>query len=101
MNIDAEKFCKQKSAIFLVMPEEMNTRYFLISLIVQQLYREILSVADEFGGKLPNRVMMFLDEMGTIPKIDAAEMMFSASRSRHVILIRIRNTLNAYGNRAI
>lgn len=87
--IDAEKFCKQKSAIFLVMPEEDNTKYFIISLIVQQLYREILSVADEYGGKLPNRLMMFLDEIGTIPKIESAEMMFSASRSRRVSIVAI------------
>ncbi len=87
--IDAEKFCTKKSAIFLVMPEEDNTKYFIISLIVQQLYREILSVADEYGGKLPNRVMMFLDEIGTIPKIESAEMMFSASRSRRVSIVAI------------
>ncbi|KUO63209.1 MAG: conjugal transfer protein TraG [Gracilibacter sp. BRH_c7a] len=87
--IDAEKFCTNKSAVFLVMPEEDNTKYFIISLIVQQLYREILSVADEYGGKLPNRVMMFLDEIGTIPKIESAEMMFSASRSRRVSIAAI------------
>ncbi|WP_334291472.1 VirD4-like conjugal transfer protein, CD1115 family [Lacrimispora indolis] len=87
--IDAERFCKQKSAVFLVMPEEDNTKYFIISLIVQQLYREILSVADEYGGKLPNRIMMFLDEIGTIPKIESAEMMFSASRSRRVSIVAI------------
>ena len=87
--IDAEKFCTKKSAIFLVMPEEDSTKYFIISLIVQQLYREILSVADEHGGKLPNRVMMFLDEIGTIPKIESAEMMFSASRSRRVSIVAI------------
>lgn len=87
--IDAEKFCTEKSAIFLVMPEEDNTKYFIISLIVQQLYREILSVADEHGGKLPNRVMMFLDEIGTIPQIESAEMMFSASRSRRVSIVAI------------
>lgn len=87
--IDAEKFCNTKSAIFLVMPEEDNTKYFLISLIVQQLYREILSVADENGGKLKNRVMMFLDEIGTIPKIESAEMMFSASRSRKISIVAI------------
>jgi len=87
--IDAERFCKRKSAIFLVMPEEDNTKYFLISLIVQQLYREILSVADEQGGKLQNRVMMYLDEIGTIPRIESAEMMFSASRSRRVSIVAI------------
>ena len=33
--IDAEMFCKQKTAVFLVMPEEDNTKYFIISLILQ------------------------------------------------------------------
>lgn len=87
--IDAEKFCSRKSAVFLVMPEEDSTKYFLVSLIVQQLYREILSIADETGGKLKNRVMMYLDEIGTIPKIESAEMMFSASRSRRVSIVAI------------
>ena len=85
--IDAEMFCKQKTAIFLVMPEEDNTKYFIISLILQQLYREILAVADENGGKLDNRVMFFWDEVGTIPKIESAEMMFSAIRSRRVSIV--------------
>ena len=85
--IDAESFCKKKTAIFLVMPEEDNTKYFIISLILQQLYREILVVADENGGALDNRVVFFWDEVGTIPKIESAEMMFSASRSRRVSIV--------------
>lgn len=87
--IDAECFCNEKSAIFLVMPEEDSSKYFMISLIVQQLYREILAVADENGGQLKNRVMMYLDEFGTLPKIESAEMMFSASRSRKVSIVPI------------
>ena len=51
------------------MPEEAPTTFFMISLIIQQLYREILAVADEEGGKLKNRCMFFCDEFGTIPKI--------------------------------
>lgn len=87
--IDAERFCNEKSAIFIVMPEEDNSKYFMVSLILQQLYREILSVADENGGQLKNRVMMYLDELGTLPKIESAEMMFSASRSRKVSIVPI------------
>lgn len=85
--IDAELFCREKTAVFLVMPEEDNTKYFIISLILQQLYREILVVADENGGKLDNRVVFYWDEVGTIPKIESAEMMFSASRSRRVSIV--------------
>ena len=48
--IDAEKFCNEKSAVFIVMPEENPNAYFMVSLLIQQLYREILAVADENGG---------------------------------------------------
>lgn len=87
--IDAEKFCNEKSAIFVVMPEENPNTFFMISLIIQQLYREILAVADEHGGKLKNRCVFFCDEFGTLPKIESAEMMFSASRSRKLQIVPI------------
>ena len=87
--VDAETFCKEKSALFLVMPEEDPNKFFMVSLIIQQLYREILSVADEHGGKLPNRAVFYADEYGTLPKIESAEMMFSASRSRRLSIVPI------------
>jgi len=87
--IDAEKFCNEKSAVFVVMPEEDPNKFFMISLIIQQLYREILSVADANGGKLKNRVMFYCDEFGTLPPISSAEMMYSASRSRRLSIISI------------
>ena len=87
--VDAETFCKKKSALFLVMPEEDPNKFFMVSLIIQQLYREILSVADEHGGKLPNRAVFYADEFGTLPKIESAEMMFSASRSRRLSIVPI------------
>ena len=87
--IDAERFCNTKSAIFVVLPEEDATKYFMASLIVQQLYRELLAVADEQGGKLKNRVMFYLDEIGTIPKIESLEMTFSAVRSRRCSIVAI------------
>lgn len=87
--IDAERFCKEKSAIFIVMPEENPNTFFMVSLIIQQLYREILAVADENGGKLKNRCVFFCDEFGTLPKIESAEMMFSASRSRRLQIVPV------------
>lgn len=87
--IDAEKFCNEKSAIFLILPEEDNTKYFMVSLFLQQFYREMLTIADENGGKLPNRVVIYADEIGTIPKIDSFEMMLSAGRSRRISVVPI------------
>lgn len=87
--MDTEKFCNSKSAIFIVLPEEDTTKYFMVSLFLQQIYREMLSIADEHGGKLPNRVMIFGDEIGTIPKIESLEMLFSAGRSRRISMVPI------------
>ena len=91
--LDTEKFCKSKSALFIILPEEDETKHFLVSLIVQQVYREMLTIADEMGGKLPNRVMFLLDEFGTLPQIQSAEMMFSASRSRRISFVPIIQSL--------
>ena len=77
------------SAIFLVLPEENPNAYFMVSLLIQQLYREILSVADENGGRLPSRVFFYCDEFGTLPPIQSVEMMFSASRSRGMSIAAI------------
>ena len=87
--IDAEKFCSSKRAIFIVLPEENPATYFMVSLLLQQLYREILTVADEQGGALKDRVMFYMDEFGTLPAISSAEMMYSASRSRKLSLVSI------------
>ena len=87
--IDAEKFCSSKCAIFIVLPEENPATYFMVSLLLQQLYREILTVADERGGALKDRVMFYMAEFGTLPAISSAEMMYSASRSRKLSLVSI------------
>lgn len=87
--IDIEKFCREKSAIFVVLPEEDTTKYFLVSLLVQQFYRECLIYADSLGGKIPKRAIFFLDEIGTIPKIEGFDMMFSAARSRNLVFVPI------------
>lgn len=72
-----------------MLPEEDTTKYFMVSLFLQQIYREMLSIADEHGGKLPNRVVIFGDEIGTIPKIESLEMLFSAGRSRRISMVPI------------
>ncbi|MFI3327323.1 MAG: type IV secretory system conjugative DNA transfer family protein [Clostridia bacterium] len=87
--IDAEKFCTEKSAVFIILPEEDPLKYFMVSLFLQQFYREMLTVADECGGKLPNRVVLYCDEIGTIPPIDSFEMMLSAGRSRGITVVPI------------
>ena len=44
--IDAEKFCNEKSAIFIVLPEEDISKYFMVSLIIQQLYLSLIHISE-------------------------------------------------------
>ena len=76
-NIDAEKFAKEKTAIFLVLPEEDRTKNFMAGLMIQNLSRELFELAEKGKGRLPNRVVFFCDEFGTMPAFDV-EALFSA-----------------------
>ena len=90
--IDAERFASSKCAIFVVIPEEDPTKNFIASLMIQNLSRELFSVADENGGRLKNRVVIFADEFGTMPPFDVLPL-FSAGRSRGLTLVPIIQSL--------
>lgn len=91
-SMDAESFASHKSAIFLILPEEDSTKNFMAGLMIQNLSRELFSVADEHGGKLQNRVVFFCDELGTMPAFDILPL-FSAGRSRRLTLVPIIQAL--------
>lgn len=90
--MDAETFASQKSAMFLILPEEDPSKNFMAGLMIQTLSRELFAVADENGGKLKNRVVLFCDELGTMPAFDILPL-FSAGRSRKLTLVPIIQSL--------
>lgn len=86
-DVDAEQFCKERVAVFIVFPEEDVTKYFLVSLFVSQLYNECLTIASHGDrNRLERQVKFYLDEFGTMPKFDSAEQMFTAGKSRNILL---------------
>ena len=90
--IDAERMAREKCAVFLILPEEDVTKHFMASLIVQALSQELFYVADKNGGKLPRRVIFFMDEFGTMPPFNVLPL-FSAGRSRRLTLVPIIQSL--------
>ncbi len=97
--LDAESFTKKKTAVYIVMPEEDPSKFFCGSLIIQQLYQELLVIASN-NKKHPNvldkRVMFYCDEIGTMPKIEGIEAMFSAARSRKISIVAIVQLLDQF-----
>lgn len=90
--INAEMFASEKCAIFLILPEEDPAKNFIAAHMIQNLSRELFSVADETGGRLKNRVVLFCDELGTMPPFDILPL-FSAGRSRRLTLVPIIQSL--------
>ena len=101
-SVSAGDLADGKTALFIILPEEDPTKYSIVSLLIQEYYRELLACADENGGRLRNRVIFFCDEFGTFPKIESAEMMFSAARSRGLMLVPVIQSFaqlrSHYGN---
>ena len=61
----------------------------LLTLWIAYRLCAISSLAQAVSDKLKNRCVFFCDEYGTLPKIESAEMMFSASRSRRLQIVPI------------
>ena len=90
--IDAELFASEKCAIFLIIPEEDPTKHFMAGLMIQNLSRELFSIANANEGKLKKRVVFYCDEFGTMPPFDVLPL-FSAGRSRKLTLVPIIQSL--------
>lgn len=71
---DNSDFClrdigKKKMAVFIILPDEKTTYYSLASLLVSQIYEQLVAVADARGGRLLRRVNFMLDEFGNFTTI--------------------------------
>ncbi|MGE5545251.1 MAG: VirD4-like conjugal transfer protein, CD1115 family [Bacillota bacterium] len=60
---------REKTAVFLVIPDERTNRNVLASLYIQQSYGALVNLANQHRGRLPVRVNYLLDEFGNIPAI--------------------------------
>lgn len=67
--IDISKFNEQKTALFMILPDEKTTFYGLCSLFVNQSYTKLCELADAKGGRLNIRTNFILDEFGNFSAI--------------------------------
>lgn len=75
---------REKTVLYLMIPDEKKTLYPLASLLIQQLYIAQVEVANENGLMLPVPTDYDLDEVGNFPTIPVLENIASAGRSRGV-----------------
>lgn len=78
-----EIFC-DRTAVYMIMPDEKRTFHFLISVLIKQCYEYFIDKAQALGGRLPIRVNYVLDEFSNLSHIADMPSMISAARSRNI-----------------
>lgn len=61
---------KPKQALFFILPDEKTTYYPIATLLISQMYQDLVGYAKRHGNRLPNRVNFVLDEFGNFAKIE-------------------------------
>jgi type IV secretion system protein VirD4 len=59
----------EKTAVFLIIPDEISTRDVLATLYIDQVYQSLVELANQRGGRIPRRVNIILNEFGNLPPI--------------------------------
>lgn len=92
---ELEDATKEKTAIFIITPDEKSTYNFVVSLMVKQLYQVLIAKAQENNDlKLKIRFNFVLDEMCNIPQIPDFTNMISAGRSRNIRFFLVIQSLH-------
>lgn len=86
MDIDVER----PFILTIITPDETDVYDSLAGLLISQLSQHLIRVAQEKGGKLPVRVNIILEELGSVSKsIPTLPNLMVASRSRNLRLMLV------------
>ena len=104
-DIDFYSIGEEKTALYLITPDEKTTFHFLVSVFIKQCYEVLIEHAQTYGdGQLPIRVNYLLDEFSNLPKIADMPAMISAARSRNIRFVLVvqskQQLLTNYGDDA-
>ena len=89
--MDFSKFDEEPTVLFIEVPDEKDNLHSLATLMIQQLYKELVDKANQnfkkgktSEEKLLKNVYFLLDEFGNLPKIEKFDSMITVGRSRNI-----------------
>ena len=87
-DLDFSQFSDRPTALFIIIPDERDTRHGLANIYITQLYKALIERAnlDKINITLPRHVYFLLDEFGNLPKIQKMKSFITAGRSRGIFL---------------
>lgn len=94
-DVDVSRFGREKTAVYLIIPDEKSTYHFLITTFLKQAYEILIGEAQkETDRRLPVRVNFVLDEFCNLPEIPDMPSMISAARSRNMRYFLVAQSLH-------
>lgn len=86
-----DAFMEQKTAVFMILPDEKTNYHKLVSLLIKQSYEYFIYLAQQGAhedgintGHIPIRINYILDEFSSLPTIKDFSTMITAARSRNI-----------------
>ncbi|MBQ2952211.1 MAG: type IV secretory system conjugative DNA transfer family protein [Clostridia bacterium] len=100
--VDFSSLGREKTVLYLIMPDEKTTLHKIVSLIIKLCYEQLIDLAQQHPRcQLPQRVNFLLDEFSNLPAIPDMAAMISAARSRnikfHLIIQGLYQLSSKYG----
>lgn len=84
-DINPAIFADDRTALFLKIPDEKDTRHTLAAAFILCIYKALIKKASSREDlSLPRNVYFILDEFGNMPKIDKFDKMITVGRSRKI-----------------
>ncbi len=97
--ISLDRIGVEKTAFYLIMPDEKTTYHRLAALFIKQSYEYLIYLAQATGvGSFKTRINYMLDEFSSLPTIKDFPTMISAARSRNIrfnLVVQSQNQLKA------
>lgn len=84
-----ENLAEGPNALFIKLPDEKESRYPIATMLILQMYKTLVEVANNTDGALPRPVYFILDEFGNFPKIPKLESIITVGRSRKINLMLV------------
>lgn len=92
---EIESIGQNKTAVFLITPDEKTSYHSLVAIFVSQSYQHLIYAAEEAGGRVKRRINYILDEFSSLPAIGSDfPSMITAARSRNIRFLIVAQSKN-------
>lgn len=104
-DVDFSTFDEEPNALFIIIPETRTTRYTLVTLFVQQMYKLLVDKATKnrelgkcSGQELLRSVYFIMDEFGNLPKLHMMDRIVTVGAGRKIFMVPVIQSFSQLEN---